>query len=71
MFETKEKCDFCNGTGKVRAIDGSKLRKHRESNGLSLRKFASNLGFSTAYLSDVERNRRGCTDKILEAYEKL
>ena len=51
--------------------NGEWLRTQRKQAGLSLRALGQRLHFSAPYLSDVERNRRGCTEKILAAYEAL
>ncbi len=47
------------------------LRPAREKKGISLGTFAKKLGFSAAYLSDIERGRRACTPQIFYAYEAL
>jgi predicted transcriptional regulator len=70
-FKSKIPCQKCAGTGQLNQVDGTKLRKHREAKGQSLRSLAKGLGFSAAYISDIERNRRACTDEILEAYASL
>ena len=64
-------CPCCGGTGKLSQIDGAALRKVREGTGISLRALARQLGFSAAYLSDIELGRRMCTGRILEAYKRL
>jgi len=38
---------------------------------MSLRYFATFVGFSAAYISDIEHGRRGCTPMIQDAYEAI
>lgn len=60
----------CCGYARV-VINGQWLRERREARKISLRNFAMTLGFSAAYISDIELGHRGCTPKIQEAYEAL
>ena len=64
-------CDRCGGTGGYDVPAPMALRRRREKTGMSLRALAKQLGYSTPYLSDVERGRRNTTAKILAAYEAL
>jgi len=43
----------------------------REYKNVSLRELARRLGFSAAYLSDVELGRRGCSNALLANYKLL
>jgi predicted transcriptional regulator len=70
-LETTVKCPQCKGTGKCKVADPARLRSKRESAGLSARDMAKRLGFSAPYICDIELGRRGCTPKVLEAYESL
>lgn len=51
--------------------NGAFLRWLRERAGISLREMARRLKLSPAYLSDVERNRRGVTPDLHIAYDAL
>lgn len=42
----------------IRSPFGKKLRELREQKEISVRKFAAQLGFSAAYISDIERGLR-------------
>lgn len=64
-------CQKCGGSGRVQVATGSALRARRESAGLSLRQLAERMKFSVPYLADVERERRNCTQSILNAYASL
>ena len=66
---TVEPCSSC-GTPKS-VINGRWLRHEREIAGLTLREMARRLGYSAAYLCDVEHSRRHCSPRIREAYEAL
>jgi DNA-binding transcriptional regulator YiaG len=68
---SKTKCPKCDGKGFVACVQGLALRELRIKAGVSLRKFAKKLSFSAAYLSDIERGRRNCSNAILEAYQQL
>jgi hypothetical protein len=65
------RCSEC-GTA-TRVINGMWLRwlRERARPKVSLRAFARSLKFSAAYISDIERNRRGCAWEIQQAYERL
>lgn len=61
-------CESCGGSGKVE--QGSYLRWWREQHlGLSLRALAQKLGYSAAYICDVELGRRRVTPAIVEGYK--
>jgi len=64
-------CQWCEGRGIVKVIDHEALRELRENSGITLRKFATKVGVSAAYISDIELGRRRCTEQIAKAYEKL
>lgn len=61
-------CPSC-GAAKE-SIDGRSLRAARTVQAVSLRELARRVGFSAAYLSDVERNRRAVTPKVLDLYRR-
>jgi transcriptional regulator with XRE-family HTH domain len=50
---------------------GEKLRTLRDERDLSLREFASKLGCSAPFLSDVELGRRFPSDKILNDMARI
>lgn len=54
-------CPSCAGSGRVidDAAVGKAFRDRREREGVSLRAVAHDLRISPAYLSDLERGRRG------------
>jgi hypothetical protein len=66
---TKLPCPTCGHGRKV--IAGAWLRALREAAGISLRQMAKDLGYSPAFLSDVELGRRHCPQHVLDAYERL
>lgn len=49
---------------------GDNARRLRQAKGKSLRTVASKLKFSPAYLSDLERGRRGWNEILLERFER-
>lgn len=56
----KKPCQKCNGTGfePDPTTIGQTMRKIRSESGLSLRLVAGRMGYSAAYLSDMELGRR-------------
>lgn len=63
-------CPECNGKGEVlddEAI-GKEMRFRRETTKLSLRETARRLGFSAAYISDLELGRRGWSSHRVNDY---
>lgn len=51
---------------------GKRMRDAREKNGISLRAFAAQIGFSAAYISDIERGLRlPPVNETVEKIEKL
>jgi ribosomal protein S14 len=64
-----EACCRCGTPQSV--VNGAWLRLQRELAGLTLREAARRIGFSAAYLCDVEYNRRHCTPKVRTFYESL
>lgn len=61
-------CPTC-GTARE-SIDGRSLRAAREVCKVSLRELARRIGLSAAYLSQVERNQRSVTRKVLALYKR-
>ena len=45
------------------------LRPWREKRGISLRRFASLLGYSPAYISDVERGNRRASKEFIKRFK--
>lgn len=69
---TKTTLEPCPTCGRPRPrLNGAWLRGKRERAGLSLREMARRMKLSAPYVSDIERNRRGCPDKVRQAYEAL
>lgn len=64
-------CPRCGGGGFVSEFNGKKARRVREASGLSLRAVADDLGFSAAYISDVELGRRRPNEKVVSLYKRL
>lgn len=62
-------CSEC-GHG-MRALNGAWLRERREQAGLRQREFAARSGFTSPYISDIERNRRACPSIVLTEYLAL
>ena len=52
------------------AIDGRSLRAAREVRALSLREVARRIGLSATYSSQIERNPRHATRKVLALYKR-
>jgi transcriptional regulator with XRE-family HTH domain len=50
---------------------GDRIRELREGKDISLREFASKIGLSAAFLSDVELGRRYPSEKVLEGIAKM
>lgn len=65
------KCSECGS--KTHVINGLWLRWLREHAlvRMSLRAFARKVKLSAAYVSDIERNQRGCPYHIQCAYESI
>ena len=62
----------CPQCGSLRhAPNGRHLRALREKKGIGLREMARRLAFSAGFLSDVERNRRGVTGRLMAAYSLI
>ncbi len=49
---------------------GSAMQTHRVTNGLTLRELGHKLGFSAAYISDLEHGRRAWNAKKIEDFLK-
>jgi|TARA_Y100000310_G_scaffold334199_1_gene413364 transcriptional regulator with XRE-family HTH domain len=45
------------------------MRRARTASGLSLRQVAEQMGISAAYLSDLERGRRGWSKQLIDDFE--
>lgn len=65
-------CDKCGGSGEREnpAYRGQEMRKLRKEAGLGLREIARKMGFSAAYVSDLELGRRGWSGDLIRAYQK-
>lgn len=73
MAETKltRPCSHCKGSG--RELDphavGWQMRSVREKAGKSLRHVADKLGYTAAYISDLERGNRPFTEEMIVRYK--
>lgn len=65
------KCPRCHGSGWEQVWRGADLRKARERAGITLREVARRIGLSATYISDVERDNRTATERIVNAYKEL
>jgi predicted transcriptional regulator len=63
-------CPRCNGTGRLTddKVTGARMRAMREGKGLTLREVARRMGFSAAYLCDLELGRRIWNTKVIALY---
>jgi len=66
---TTQTCSRCGGAQRV--VDPLWLRAERQESGVTLRAMARRLGFSAAYVSDVERGRRAALPRLVAEYEAL
>lgn len=66
----EERCPQCDRSVRT-VINGEWLREARHAAGLTLDDMAKRLGFGKMYLSEIERNEKRATPKILDAYEAL
>lgn len=64
-------CRACEGSGLERRVNPKWLRNTRLDARVSLREMARRLGFSAAYISDIELGRRSCGPLIDSEYAKL
>ena len=71
IIASKAECKTCKGTGSVLAVTGEALRKARESAGVLALSMATRLNLSRSYISDIERGKRQCPERVLREYEKL
>lgn len=55
------------GGAGLKKKEGALIRRARESTGLSLGRLSREIYFSVSYLSDVERDKRHASDKLLAA----
>jgi len=53
----------------VKTINPKWLREQRKRKGMSLREMARKLGYSAAFISDVELGRRNPNEKILAFFD--
>lgn len=65
-------CPKCDGRGEVPdpAAQGRLMRTLRKARGKGLREIASAMGFSPAYVSDLELGRRGWNGELILKYRK-
>lgn len=61
-------CPSCGGAKE--SIDGRSMRAARTVQAVSLREMARRIGCSAAYPSEVERNKRAVTPKVLDLYRR-
>lgn len=62
-------CSKCGGTGKVPDYDfGTQLRNERQQAGISLRQLSAEMGYSVAYVADLELGRRNLNNDLVDSY---
>lgn len=64
-------CERCGGTGKVQdpREQGKQMKAMREAKGVSARSVAQALGFSAAYVSDLELGKRAWSGELIGRYK--
>ena len=62
-------CPRCGAPERV--VNPQWLRAIRRESGVSLRDAAKRLGFTAAYLCDIEKGRRNALPHIVKGYEAL
>lgn len=71
-IEAKYCAEGCPKCGAPCAVVNYKwLREVRLASQLTLSQMADRLGYSVPYMSDIERGKRDCTQRVREAYEQL
>lgn len=65
-------CKYCNGTGEEpdQAAISTERRAARVGGGVSLRDVAGRMGFSAAYISDLELGRRKWNAFLLDQHQR-
>lgn len=65
-------CDKCGGSGRLPDNQqiGKQMRQARELSGHSQREVARRMGFSAAYINDLEFGRRRWTPRASEIYRR-
>lgn len=62
-------CGKCGGSGELPAADtGRRLRKLRDEYGVPLQRVADSMGYSRAYLNDLEKDKRKWSKRLLDSY---
>ena len=63
-------CPKCGGSGHVLdpRVQGMMMKREREEKGLSLREVARRMGFTAAYICDMELGRRGWNGAKIKAF---
>ncbi len=69
MKFTTEPCPRCGAAERI--VNPAWLRYQRKAADVTMRQFAGDVGFSAAFICDVEHGRRNCSPKLLDAYEAL
>lgn len=66
-------CDKCKGKGVLpdQQALGHKMRRKRQRRGMSLTETAVRMGFSKAYVSDLERGRRAWSIDLMISFEAV
>lgn len=67
-----KQCPKCGGTGEIHddIVLGMRLRKSRETAGVTLREAAKRMGITPAYLCDLEHGRRSWSVTLQEKFAK-
>ena len=65
-----EKCQQCQGTGKVLKLPGAQMRQLREAKGITQRDMALRLALDVTYLSRLENDQpnHAWTARRIKAY---
>ncbi len=71
MKKEKIICKHCEGLGFREGFSGASIRKTRVNAEISLRQMARTLGFSVAFISDVELGRRNPNKEIIDYVQNL
>jgi predicted transcriptional regulator len=64
-------CPKCGGSGQIEVPNRTALKEVREKYGMSVRGLARGVGYSAAFISDVELGRRNCPYLLMQAYEAM
>lgn len=63
----KFKCGSCGQERMV--VDGDEIRRLRNNLGLTLNEVGESVGFTAAYISDIEFNKRNPPPKLIKFFK--